>query len=86
MKSVTLKEETTMATPKADTLTDPVSGLKAAMAAAIAENDAGRLRAESSQAPFNTTRLLLIGRREVLDAVQSYLNGDSSKLEALAQP
>lgn len=86
MKSVILKEETTMVIPKADPLTDPVSGLKAAIAAAIAENDAGRLRAASSQAPFNTTRLLLIGRREVLDAVQSYLGGDPSKLEALAQP
>ena len=72
--------------PKEETITDPFSGLKAAIAAAIAENDSGLLRAESSQAPFNTTRLLLTGRREVLNAVQSYLDGDLSKLEALAQP
>lgn len=71
---------------KSESAIDPFSGLKALIAAAMTENDAGLLRAESSQAPFNSTRLLLTGRREVLDAIRVYLDGDSSKLEALAQP
>lgn len=71
---------------KTESAIDPFSELKSLIAIALAENDAGLLRASSSQAPFNTTRLLLTGRREILDAVLAYLAGDSSKLEALAQP
>lgn len=82
MKQITPKSETMTAT----TTIDHFSGLKAAIIAAIAENDAGLLRAESSQAPFNATRLLLTGRREALEAVQHYLDGDSSKLDDLATP
>lgn len=65
---------------------EPFSELKSSIAAAIAENAAGLLRAESSQAPFESTRLLLRGRRDVLDAVAAYLDGDSSRLDALAGP
>lgn len=81
MKPAQLKSE-----PSIEPSVEPFSKLKLLIATAMAENDAGLLRAESSQAPFNSTRLLLTGRREVLDAIKLYLDGDSSRLEALAQP
>lgn len=71
---------------KSEPAIDPFSELKSLIAAISIENDAGLLRAESSQAPFNSTRLLLTGRRELLDAVMAYINGDPSKLQAMVRP
>lgn|SRR5574343_394122 len=68
------------------TMADPFSELKSLITAISIENDAGLLRAESSQAPFNSTRLLLTGRRELINAVMAYINGDPSKLQAMVRP
>ncbi len=65
---------------------DPYAALRLYLLAAIAECDGGLLRAESSQAQFNATRVYLHGRREVLVAVQNYLDGKPDALEALIRP
>jgi len=65
---------------------DPNAELQLYLAAAIGECDGGLLRAEGSQIQFNATRIHLHGRREVLVAVQNYLDGKPDELEALTRP
>lgn len=65
---------------------DPYADLRIDLLAAIAECDGGLLRADSSQAQFNATRIYLHGRREVLVAVQNYLDGKPDALESLIRP
>ena len=65
---------------------DPYAKLRLCLEAAIGECDGGLLRAESSQAQFNATRVHLHGRREVLIAVLHYLDGKPDALETLTRP
>ncbi len=65
---------------------DPYTELQLYLSAALAEGDSGLLRAESSQAQFNATRVYLHGRREALVATQDYLDGKSGSLDALTRP
>ncbi len=65
---------------------DPYAALRLCLEAAIGECDGGLLRAESSQSQFNFTRVYLHGRREVLVAVQHYLDGNPDVLEAMTRP
>lgn len=64
---------------------DPNAALHALLLAALAECDAGLLRAEGSQIQFNATRLYLRGRREALAAVMTYLEGAAGPLEELTR-
>ncbi len=65
---------------------DPYAALRLCLEAAVGECDGGLLRAESSQAQFNATRVYLHGRREALVAIQNYLDGKPEALEALIRP
>jgi len=78
MKTETIKIESDKA--------DPYAKLRLCLEAAIGECDGGLLRAESSQAQFNFTRVYWHGRGEVLIAVLHYLDGKPDVLEAMTQP